>query len=308
MLDLLRIAICVLFSFLLFIPSAASAEEAKKGPPLPLLGIEGYGGVAITYSAYLVNPAKPGELFGKPSAEVGAVGSPTGRWITFGMLSENIAGRIELGYGVDVLDLHNLPAKVGRETGLSLNEGTTYLHNFNLRLNVLKEGEYGLPWLPAVTFGAHYKVNQNLTSINSDLMNTLTAIGIKDNEGTEFTLYASKMLKFLPRPVLVNVGVRNTNAAHIGLLGFTGHREFLAEGNVLIFLTDRFLVGAEYREQPNAYKAIPGLVGPEDDWFSFVAAYVVNERLTVAGGIFNFGEVLNHSDNGAIGLKIKYEF
>jgi hypothetical protein len=189
-----------------------------------------------------------------------------------------------------------------------MNEGTTYLHNFNARVMLLNEGEFDQSWLPALTFGAHYKVSSNLNDINSDLRGTLTAIGIQDNQGYEFTLYASKMLKFLPRPVLINAGVRNTDAAHIGFLGFTGDRQFLAEGNVLIFLTDRLLVGAEYRMQPNAYRQIPGLIGPEDDWFSFVAAYVVNDRFTVAGGIFNFGTVLNHSDNGAIGLKLKYEF
>lgn len=292
---------------LTLLPCTSVAEEYKKPPPLPLIGIEGYGGVAITYSAYLVNPPKPGEFLAKPSVEVGAVGSPTGRWITFGMITENIGGRIELGYGIDVLDLHNLPGKVARETGLSLNEGTTYLHNFNARAMLLKEGDFNVPWLPALTVGVHYKFNSNLDDINKDLRGVLTAIGIEDNQGVDFTLYASKMLKIFPRPVLVNVGVRNSDAAHIGLLGFTGDREFLFEGNVLVCLTDRFLLGAEYRMKPNNYKAIPGLVGPEDDWFSFVAAYVVNDRLTVAGGIFNFGEVLNHSDNGAIGLKIKYE-
>ncbi|MCE5334910.1 MAG: DUF3034 family protein [Desulfobacteraceae bacterium] len=284
------------------------AEEAKKGPPLPLIGIEGYGGVALTYSAYLVNPASPGMVLGRPSMEVGAVGSPSGRWVTFGMITENIGGRLEIGYGFDAIDLHNLPGKVYKETGMSISDSATYLHNFNARLMLVKEGEFNLSWLPALTFGVHYKYNPNVKDIDSDLAGTLTAIGIEDNQGYEFTLYASKMLKCFPRPVLINVGCRNSDAAHIGFLGFTGTREFLAEGNVLFFITDRLLVGAEYRMKPNAYKAIPGLVNGEDDWFSFVAAYVVNERFTIAGGVFNFGEVLNHVDDGALGLKFKYEF
>jgi hypothetical protein len=116
------------------------------------------------------------------------------------------------------------------------------------------------------------------------------------------------MIKFLPRPVLLDIGVRNSEAAYIGLLGFTGDRDFLVEGNLVVFVTDRLLVGAEYRQKPNAYRPISGLVEPEDDWWSVVAAYVFNDHLTMSGGVFNFGEVLNHSDNAAIGLKFKYEF
>ncbi|MBU1056412.1 MAG: DUF3034 family protein [Proteobacteria bacterium] len=111
-----------------------------------------------------------------------------------------------------------------------------------------------------------------------------------------------------PRPILFNVGARNTEAAHIGLLGFTGHRKLVFEGNVVLFATDRLAIGAEYRQKPNAYTSIPGLVEPEDDWWSVVAAYVVNDHFTISGGVFSLGEVLNHYDDGALALKIKYEF
>ena len=116
------------------------------------------------------------------------------------------------------------------------------------------------------------------------------------------------MLTFLPRPILLNVGARSTESAHIGFLGFTDDRDLVVEGNVVEFLTDRFALGVEYRQKTNSYEEIPGLVGEEDDWWSVVFAYVFNNHLTVSGGYFDLGQILNHPQDDAFGLKIKWEF
>jgi hypothetical protein len=282
--------------------------QEKEPPPLPLHGVEGYGGVAITYSAYLTNPPKTGKVFGLPSFGSGFVVTPEGRWFAFITLTETIWDRLELGYGINVLSLHDLPEDIFTATGVAVGDETVYLHNFNARLMLLKEGDFDQAWLPAVTFGAHFKYNDNLSKIDNRLGGALTRAGIEDDNGFDFTLYFSKMLKMLPRPVLLDFGIRNTEAAHIGLLGFTGERDFTVEGNVVVFVTDQFLFGVEYRQKPDAYDPIPGLVEPEDDWWSVVVAYVFNEHLTMSGGVFNFGEVLNHYDDGAVGIKMKYEF
>lgn len=94
---------------------------------------------------------------------------------------------------------------------------------------LLKEGDFNQAWLPAVTIGAHYKYNSTLEDIDTDLNGTLTAIGIEDNDGIDYTLYVTKMVNFLPRPLLLNFGVRNSEAAQIGLLGFTGERSFCSK-------------------------------------------------------------------------------
>ncbi|MCB2141107.1 DUF3034 family protein, partial [bacterium] len=142
----------------------------------------------------------------------------------------------------------------------------------------------------------------------SDLNGTLAAIGIEDNDGIDYTLYASKMLTFLPRPLLINVGIRSSNAAHIGLLGFTDNREFLFEGNAVLFMTDKLALGAEYRQKPSDYTPIEGLIASEDDWWSVVAAYVVNDSLTISGGYFNLGDVLDENKSNAYAIKAKWEF
>ena len=124
----------------------------------------------------------------------------------------------------------------------------------------------------------------------------------------KITLYASKLLTFLPRPVLVELGGRATEAAHIGLLGFTDKYSFNFEANVVVFVTDSFLLAAEYKQKPNDYTAVPGLISPEDDWWTLDAAYIVNKHLTLAAGYGHFGGVLNHNANGVWGITTKWEF
>jgi hypothetical protein len=294
---------------------AATEEEPapappKEPPPLPLHGIEGMGGIFATYSAYLVNPAGPGEIFGMPSAGFAYVFLGHGRHLLAPTVTATLWDRLELGYGFNYFDLGDLPLDLldDPRVGVRISDDSVNLHNFNARLLMLKEGAFGQSWLPALTAGIHYKWNTDIDNINDDLNGGLRGIGIADNDGLDFTLYASKLLTFLPRPLLINVGMRTTQAAHLGLLGFTDDWEFLFEGNGVLFLTDRFAIGGEYRQKSSDYTPIPGLVEPEDDWWTVVAAFVVNEHLTFSGGYGNFGWVLNHRANGSWGIKAKWEF
>lgn len=302
-----KISFILLIFFFLSVQLAFGAEK-KTSPPLPLHGIEGYGGIAITYSAYLTNPAEDGALFGLPSVGGGLLVSPKGRSLLFATFTETLFDRIELGFGFNQLDLHDLPADIMTATSVDIEDSLVHMYNANARLSLLKEGDFGKSWIPALTFGYHYKINDDVDDIDTRLGGALTAAGIEDDKGYDLTLYASKMLNLFPRPVLINVGARSTDAAHIGLLGFTGNRKLVFEGNVVVFATDRLALGAEYRQKPNEYTPIKGLVEPEDDWWSIVAAYVVNDHFTVSGGVFFLGKILNHYDDGALALKIKYEF
>jgi len=291
----------------------AAEEEAappppQEPPPLPLHGIEGMGGIFSTYSAYLVNPARPGEIFGLPSVGFAYVFLDNGRHLLAPTVTATFWDRLELGYGFNHLDLGDLPLDIMDATGIRISDDSVNLHNFNARVLMVKEGAFGQSWLPALTAGIHYKWNTDIDNINDDLGGALRGIGIEDNDGLDFTLYASKMLTFLPRPLLVNLGMRSTEAAHLGLLGFTNDRDYLFEGNVVLFVTDRLALAFEYRQKPNAYDPIPGLVEKEDDWWTIPVAFVVNEHLTISGGYAHFGHVLNHKANASFGLKAKWEF
>jgi hypothetical protein len=154
----------------------------------------------------------------------------------------------------------------------------------------------------------HAKFNDTITRINNDLGGVLRAIGIENDHGVDYTLYASKLFKSLPAPLLLNAGLRATKAAHIGLLGFTSDYKYVFEGNAVLFLTGNFALAAEYRQKPNEYQPIGDLVKAEADWWTFDAAYVVNNHFTVAAGYGHFGGVLNHTANGVWGITNKFEF
>jgi hypothetical protein len=290
--------------------NAGASAKSEKPPPLPLHQIEGNGGIFSTLSAYIVNPPRNGEPIGRPAIGFAYVDLGHGQDLEALTLTESPLSRLELGYGYDNFNLGNLPLAVYKATSgaLNLSDTSVELHNFNARLQILKEGEFDQKWIPALTFGVHYKYNDSYDDINSQLDGTLKAIGVSQNEGVDFTLYASKLFTQLPRPVLVELGGRATEGVWNGLLGFTDSYNFLFEGNVVVFVTDSFALAAEYKQQATDYTAIPGLIGKASDWWTIDAAYVVNSHLTFAVGYGHFGTVLNNDANAVWGITTKWEF
>jgi hypothetical protein len=286
----------------------AQAKPVEKGPPLPLHQIEGNGGIFSTLSAYLVNPPRDGQLVGLPS--VGFAYVNLGHEVNLEALTitESPWKRLELGYGWDRLGLGDLPQAIQNATTVKISREEVQLHNFNARLQLLKEGEFNQKWIPALTFGTHFKYNDGIGQIDDDLGGALSAAGITHHDGVDFTLYASKLFTQLPRPVLVELGGRATKGVWNGLGGFTDNYSYLFEGNVVVFVTGNFALAAEYRQQPNEYKPIGNLVKAEGDWWTIDAAYVVNNYLTLAAGYGHFGNVLNHEANGVWGVTTKWEF
>jgi len=280
----------------------------EKPAPLPLHQIEGNGGIFSTLSAYLVNPPRNGEWLGRPSVGLGYVDLGHGQNLEAVTLTETPWKRLELGYGFNHLNLGDFQDAVYKATGASISSAVEQ-HNFNARLNLLAENEFDQKWLPAVTFGVHYKYNDTFKDLNKQLGGGLTALtGISHNDGVDYTLYASKLFTQLPRPVLVELGGRATKGAQLGLLGYTDDYSFVFEGNIVVFLTSNIALAAEYKQKPNEYKSVGSLIRPEDDWWTIDAAYVVNKHLTLAAGYGHFGRVLNHEANGVWGVTTKWEF
>jgi len=281
-----------------------AAGKADKPAPLPLHQIEGSGGIFSTLSAYIVNPPRNGEPVGRPSAGFSYVHLGGGRDLEAFTLTETPWRRLELGYGSDNLNLGDLPQDIERATGVRLRDHGVRLDVFSARLQFVQESDSA----PALTLGVHAKFNDGINRINDDLGGALRAIGIENDHGVDYTLYASKLFKSLPAPLLLNAGIRATRAAHIGLLGFTHDYKYVFEGNAVLFLSGNFALAAEYRQKPNEYQPIGSLVKAEDDWWTFDAAYVVNNHFTVAAGYGHFGGVLNHTANGVWGVTNKFEF
>jgi len=97
----------IISSFFLWIGSSYSiaAEPESVPQPLPIHGVEGYGGIAATYSSYLTNPAQKGAIFGVPSFGAGTVIAGNGKYLGFATITETLWDRLELGYGFNTLSL-----------------------------------------------------------------------------------------------------------------------------------------------------------------------------------------------------------
>lgn len=298
-------------SFIVLGTILALCGIAQAGPPLPLHTIEGNSGVFITSTAYMANPPEDGEVFGKPSFSTSAVFGRSKDLQSFAV-TENLWGRLEFGYAYERFGLGDWPKDVKAGAGATIDHHLG-LHNFNLRTMVIKEGDFDCSWMPAITFGTHFKWSEGHTKLNNDLGGLLDTLGSDHNTGIEFTVVASKTITdLLPRPVILSAGLRNSDAIHTGLFGFAGERRTTFEGSVIAFLTDKLAFAAEYRQKPDLMNQFSAggkhLVKAENDWWTLCLAYVVNDNMTISGGYANLGNLANHKEDNCWGIQLKYEF
>lgn len=284
---------------------------ACGGPPLPTHQVEGNSGVFITPTAYFANPAEPNTVFGLPSVS-GTYADIGQKDFESFVITESLWGRVELGYAIERIGLGDWPDDVRAATGLHV-QGDAFLHNFNARLQAVKEGSFGCEWMPAVSVGVHYKWTQDHEDINRQLMGTCDQLGSDHDSGVEFTVTATKTIaNLLPRPLILSAGLRNGDAIHTGLLGFAGERRTTFEGSAIYFLGDKLLVAGEYRQKSDLCDQISvngeDLVKHEDDWWDLCLGYIVNDHITVAGGYANFGRILNHREDNVWAIQVKCEF
>ncbi len=300
------------YAIILLVLTFSVGTGLHAGPPLPTHNVEGNSGVFITSTAYLANPPEKDNVFGLPSVSgtFAAIGEKDFESV---VVTENIWGKVELGYALERIGLGDWPADVRAATGIHV-DNHVFLHNFNTRLMVIEEGGFDLAWMPAVTMGAHFKWNDGHNEINKQTGGLCDTLGVDHDSGTEFTAVATKTIAdWLPRPLIVSAGLRNGDAIHTGLLGFAGERRTTFEGSVIYLLSDKLLLASEYRQKSNLcdqYTAPGGehLIKAENDWWDVCLGYIINDHLTVAGGYANFGNVLNHREDNVWAVQFKYEF
>ena len=282
-------------------------------PPLPCHNVEGNSGVFITSTAYLANPPEGDSIFGLPSFSTSFAAIGEKDYESFAV-TENIWGKVELGYALERIGLGDWPADVSTATAGTVHVDNYVLkHNFNTRLMVIEEGSFDCTWMPAVTLGAHFKWNEGHSHINRQTGGLCDMLGVDHDSGTDFTAVATKTIAgWLPRPLIVSAGLRNSDAIHTGLLGFAGERRTTFEGSIIYFLTDRLLLASEYRQKSDLCDQFSmggrHLIKAENDWYDLCLGYIVNDHLTIAGGYANFGNVLNHRENNVWAIQAKYEF
>jgi len=290
------------------IESAAGSEALPaKAPPLPFHCIEGYSGGPITPMAYLCNPGAKGSVCSGPSAAYTYLSLGEKQLHVF-TITQVFFNRLELGYAYNRLDVGTLYDDICK-AGLDMGRDHVHLHHFNVRFSLLPENSFDLP-LPALTGGVHFKYNQGIKSIDHALGGALKSIGYEKDNGVDYTLTASKMFPELAlgRPIILTGGLRFSNAAQLGYLGFGGECNLTFEGSVAYLPLDNVCLAYEFRGKNNPYNRIQELVDDEDHWHALSVSWVVNDRLTVTGVYGMLGNIANARADCTLGVQLKYEF
>jgi Protein of unknown function (DUF3034) len=182
---------------------------------------------------------------------------------------------------------------------LGLGEGFTFEQDIvGLKLRVLGDAVYDQDsWLPQVAVGVQYKHAEH------DWL--LAALGAEDDEG--FDVYVSATKVVLDQSLILNATVRGTRANQFGLLGHGGdeddgyHAEI--ELSAAYMVTDRLIVGAEYRTRPDNLG-----FAEEESGYDVFAAYALTENLTLVGGYVDLGSIATFDEQDGAYLSLQIGF
>ena len=288
---------------------AGDDAPPAKGPPLPLHSTEGYAGGAITPMAYFCNPGAPGSIASLPSAAYTFI-SIDGKKLHAVTISQVFFEQLEFSYAYNHVNVGSFYNEVRKKLGVGLTHDNVQLHHFNLRWMFLKENSFDCEFIPAVTAGIHFKYNSRIDQIDKGLGRGISALGYDKPFGIDWTLTASKTIiePIFSRPLIITAGLRLSRAAQMGLFGFGDDYRASFEGSIVYWPIEQIAVGYEFRQKHDPLHGIPGILFQEDSWHTILVAWIVNNRITIAGVIGFVGDVGNTEDAIALGVQGKYEF
>ena len=289
----------------------SQSTKAEKAAPLPLLTIDGVGGVVLTPIAYLVNVGAEGTQVGLPSFSATYVNARQKNVESFA-ITETFFRRVELGYNASRFGTGSLQSDVLKYAGVDIGRNDVWLHSINLRGSVIQEGEWGFEYTPALTLGVHFRINDGINEINRNLGGLLKTIGYDRDHGFEFTGTLSKTFVIEGHPLILSITGRATDASNLGYTGYSGNYDFSVEGNAVFGITDWLFLAFEYRQKINQFDEVKAggktLIGKEDDWWTIGVAAILSPHITLTVGYGHLGRVLNTKENTAWAGAIKYEF
>ncbi len=288
-----------------------SMAPSPKAPPLPLHTIEGVGGALAVPMAYLVNPGPEGTVIGMPAVSLIYLNTSKRKDLTVLAITQTFWRKIEVGYALSRFHLGNLPFTIAKTYGVITSRGDLFLHNFNARGLLLEENTFG-DWCPAVVAGVQIKYNSDMRRFDNDLAGLPTFLGFNKSNGIDYVLTASKTIPpdtFGLPPIILTVGLRNSQAANMGLTGFGSDHSTTIECDIVVVLSEDFAMGYEFRQREDPYTLDPlGLFGEEEDLHAIRCAWIINDRMVLAVGLAYLGNVANTDVPLAWGLELKYEF
>lgn len=211
-------------------------------------------------------------------------------WQSHGV-SVGIANRVELSYARQNLDTREVGAALAIGEGYKLNQDV-----FGTKVRLFGDLVYGEPLVPQVSVGVQFKRNRDGP--------IAAAVGARDDDGTDFTLSATKL--FLSHSVLANATLRLTSANQNGLLGFGNAagkgKAVEIEGSLAYQVSRRFVLGTEYRTKPD------NLGLGEKDAFDLFAAYSVTDNVTVTGAYVDLGSIATFENQRGAFLSAQIAF
>lgn len=292
------LSLAVVLAGLIVGPASAKAfdwvPESRTGGKLLLTGgvssLEGAGGGGLATWAVTTGYGAEDGIGGNvhatyvnlPDYELRSVGAAVGLW-----------DRVELSITRQEFDTGGTGALLG------LGDGFTFTQDVvGVKVKLIGDAVYGQQtWLPQIAVGVQHKSN--------DQGAVITAVGGRDNEGTDVYVAASKL--FLAESLLVNGTVRWTKANQTGLLGFGGDLnndvEPQFEGSVGYLVSRNLVVGAEYRTKPDNLG-----FAREDDAFDLYAAYAFNKNVSLTAAYVDLGSIATFEDQRGLYLSLQVGF
>jgi hypothetical protein len=276
------------FTFILAVICLAVVSCINKSEAgVPFNNLEGAGGVAFNPLAY---PADSGgedshfrikgtDIIGKPRFGGWYVNLSQVKvdWVAFG-IADTFFKRLEVSYGYETIAQSENPTK--------------HKNNIGAKLLLLPEDFKGYGFIPAVSLGSIWKHTSRVGA------------GV-DASGTDFYAVATKLIKQLPRPVLVSAGLLSTKGRATGVFGYDKKRRQTAFANLGLLLTDKLVLGFEYKQGAR----FPDFKNA--DYWDAHAAWLANKNLSLIAAYVYAGDHKSGSKTGlgnGVVLSAQYAF
>lgn len=146
--------------------------------------------------------------------------------------------------------------------------------------------------LPQIAVGAQFRQASQGVIVR--------AVGADDDSSVDYFVSATKIL--LSQSLLLSGALRYTEANQFGLLGFGGTEGYTlqAEATAAYMLSERLVVGGEYRTKPNNLA-----FAKEDDAYDAFAAYAVTPNLTGTLAWVDLGDIATREGQRGIYLSLQ---
>ena len=93
----------------------------------------------------------------------------------------------------------------------------------------------------------------------------------------------------------------------MGLTGFGDDYSTTFECDIAVVLSENLAVGYEFRQKEDPYHVVSPFQ-KEENLHAVRFAWIINDRMTLAGALAYMGNVANADVPLAVGLQLKYEF